>query len=315
MLLARLAAAAVLAGSIAALAPPAAGAATGSFTCQASAARVSLTGAPTLDPFVANAGNSPCVAEQRALVSPTTVGPLTIQALTVNTGVDQNGATARARVTSPALGQPLPLSADVLDASVTYTCVNGRPEASSTSTVVGLVAAAQTFAVPPGGAPLTVPLGPLGTLDVNKTLTSGNTLTRQALSLTTPLGTVVISEASVGFTGNPCAAAPSTPSRPATPSPGTARLTTKPNVRGIGRCVRGSFRAIVTGRHIRSVTFRRDGHKLATDGKKPFTTLVRAHAGRHRLTARVTFTAASGTSPRTLSLRYLNCARAPVFTG
>ena len=212
----------------------------------------------------------------------------------------------------------LTVSADVLDASAGYSCVDGRPLATSASRVVGLTVNGQSVTVPPDDAPVTQDLGALGTLELNQTVPGNGTVTRRALALTKPLGSVVVGEASAGIVGDPCAPAASLPAAesPAPSGPGTARLTTRPRVRAAGRCVRASFVATVTGRHIQRVVFRRDGRRLFVDTDAPFRTLVGPRAGRHRLTARVSFTAASGTPPRTLALRYRNCARPrPAFTG
>lgn len=82
-----------------------------------------------------------------------------------------------------------------------------------------------------------------------------------------------------------------------------------------GRCVAGAFRAAVTGRRIARVVFALDGRPLKADGRAPFDVRVRTVPGRHRLIARVTFAPASGTRPRTLTLRFTRCSPAPTFTG
>ena len=87
---------------------------------------------------------------------------------------------------------------------------------------------------------------------------------------------------------------------------GTARLRrTSPTSRH--RCGAG-FGATVTGREIARVVFRLDGKRIATRTGSPFRVFVRALAGRHRLTARVTFT--DDTRARTLRLGYRACAAA-----
>lgn len=104
-----------------------------------------------------------------------------------------------------------------------------------------------------------------------------------------------------------------------TPARGTATLTTSPRSVarrisrfGTSRCVYTDFRAVVTGRSIRRVVFSRDGRTIATRNRAPYSTMVRAGAGVHRVRARVTFT--NGAPPRTLTLRFRICepARASV---
>ena len=88
--------------------------------------------------------------------------------------------------------------------------------------------------------------------------------------------------------------------------------------------MRNPFDVTVTGRAIRSVTFSVDGRRIAT---------VRAKAGRtkfkvtinprgqsrrvHRVTARITFSKASGSASTVRRLTYRTTAvtRAPRFTG
>ncbi|HWI08603.1 MAG TPA: ice-binding family protein [Solirubrobacteraceae bacterium] len=96
---------------------------------------------------------------------------------------------------------------------------------------------------------------------------------------------------------------------------GTALFTTSPRAiartvarSGIRRCVDGRFRAVVTGLFIRRVVFSLGGRVIATRTRSPFTTLVRAGAGVHRVSARVTFR--DGTPAATLRMRFRACAEA-----
>jgi hypothetical protein len=96
---------------------------------------------------------------------------------------------------------------------------------------------------------------------------------------------------------------------------GTAVLTTVPRSVartvgrfGTGRCVGGTFRAVVTGRRIRRVVFSRGGRTIATRSKSPFGVSVKTGPGIHTLKAAVTFT--DGTPAKTLRLRFRSCAPA-----
>jgi hypothetical protein len=77
---------------------------------------------------------------------------------------------------------------------------------------------------------------------------------------------------------------------------------------GTGRCVGGTFRAVVTGRLIRRVVFSLGGRTIATVSKSPFGVSVKTGAGVHTLRAAVTFTDA--TPAKTLTLRFRSCAPA-----
>jgi hypothetical protein len=100
---------------------------------------------------------------------------------------------------------------------------------------------------------------------------------------------------------------------------GRARL------RGPSGCVYRTFRANVSGRQIRRVTFFVDGRRVAIrqarNGQRTFTARVtpgRLSLGVHRVTARVVFRTASRTRARTLVLSFQHCARqapSPQFTG
>jgi uncharacterized repeat protein (TIGR01451 family) len=115
----------------------------------------------------------------------------------------------------------------------------------------------------------------------------------------------------------PPATTPSGAVLPATIVSGLARL------RGPSGCVDRSFRARVTGRSIASVAFYVDGElvKRFTGARASYSIKVRPRGlgfGRHRVVARVTFLAASGTPARRLPLTFRRCAQAtvtPRFTG
>jgi hypothetical protein len=74
-----------------------------------------------------------------------------------------------------------------------------------------------------------------------------------------------------------------------------------------GSC-RDGFRARVRGKKIKRVVFSMDGKRISSRSKSPFAVSVRGLAGRHQVTARVTFTDA--TRAKTLKLGYRACAAA-----
>ena len=94
-------------------------------------------------------------------------------------------------------------------------------------------------------------------------------------------------------------------------------------LRGPSGCVKQAFRARVSGRSIASVTFFVDGKraKKITGSHASYALKVRPGRfgfGRHKVVAKVQFTAASGTKARSLPLTFRRCAQgavAPRFTG
>jgi uncharacterized repeat protein (TIGR01451 family) len=102
-------------------------------------------------------------------------------------------------------------------------------------------------------------------------------------------------------------------------SPGVARLA------GPGGCIGRSFSARVSGSKIARVVFTIDGRRVKTLRKpnkgKSFVLSVnprKYRVGKHRLVAKVTFTAASKTRAKTMRLTFFRCSRKvapPRFTG
>jgi hypothetical protein len=89
-----------------------------------------------------------------------------------------------------------------------------------------------------------------------------------------------------------------------------------PKLKVAGTCVTTRIRASVSGDGIKKVTYMVDGRVLKTVKRSPFklNTVVRnLAAGRHRLTATVTFKAA-GTAPKVMTKPFARCS-APNFTG
>ena len=95
------------------------------------------------------------------------------------------------------------------------------------------------------------------------------------------------------------------------------------SLRGPSGCVYRAFTARVRGRRIARVRFYLDGRLVKTmeDRRRLYTVKLRPRGldlGFHRVTARVSFVAASRTASRTLRLTFRRCARqtvAPRFTG
>jgi hypothetical protein len=292
-----------------ALLPPAASASpTGSFSCRASAARIALAGGtvPTIEPFIANGADAPCLADTENVLTPTTVGPLSVNAVNVTTVITSSDAGASSTVTNPTvtLGG-LVVHADVLSAAAGYRCVNGTAQPFTSGQVVALTIDGHTIAIPPG-TNVTVPLGPLGTLVLNQVLTSSTAVVRRAVALVTPLGTIIISEATADLSGTPCASSATTGA-----TKGTAHLVVTPTgtarLIAANRCVNKTFDATVLGTEISRVVFSVDGKRLATRNSSPYRVAIDPTPGHHVLTARVTFLPASDTAPRTLRLPYTGC--------
>jgi hypothetical protein len=180
----------------------------GQFSCRASAIRVA--GLPligTIEPFVANPRVVPCRAQNDSLLSNVTVGPVSAGAVEAVTAVIPGfGAGSFARVVGANVAIGPGIGAEVLRANASVTCSSGSPVLGSESQVTRLVIGTNTVAVPPGHFHITIP--GVGTLHLNETITTPNSVTRRALWLQTPsalLPEVVIAEAHADYTGNPCA--------------------------------------------------------------------------------------------------------------
>lgn len=75
-----------------------------------------------------------------------------------------------------------------------------------------------------------------------------------------------------------------------------------------GRKCTDGFTARVRGRLIKSVVFRLDGKRVSTRRRSPFQVYVKAAAGKHKVTARVSYKDA--TRAKTMTLAYRGCASA-----
>ena len=125
--------------------------------------------------------------------------------------------------------------------------------------------------------------------------------------------------------GNPPSVTPDAVPPGTTPGGGVlpdSRVSGRARLRGPSGCVKRAFRARVRGRSIASVTFFVDGRKVKTVRRgNAFRLKVKPSKyglGRHKIVARVRFTAASGTKARKLQLTFRRCAQgavAPRFTG
>jgi hypothetical protein len=75
---------------------------------------------------------------------------------------------------------------------------------------------------------------------------------------------------------------------------------------GLGRCVSGRFKAVVSGALIRRVVFSLGGRTIATRSHSPFAVSIDGRSGIHTLRAHITFT--DGTRPADLKLVFRTCA-------
>lgn len=195
------------------------------FSCRASAVRVALAGQTLLEPVVANTADTPCADGTAAIISPTDIGPVRLNVANADTALtpdnlaaapvaDGDNAAAMATVTNPVVDlQGIRLTADAVGATVTTVCRAGQavPAGNSFVADIELTIAGQAtpIVIPAGNEPFTLdlPLG-LGTLLLNQTVTENGRTTQRALELRLPtdssIANVVVGEASVGLTGNPC---------------------------------------------------------------------------------------------------------------
>ena len=160
-------------------------------TCRASAARVTVPAVElTVEPVRANANGTPCTSQSASTVAPTTVGPLSADA--VGAFTDGSGAAFASAAHATVVLGPLTVGVTAVEASATAPCGTAPV---GTSRVVGLSINGETIVLPPDDEPVDIPLGPLGSVSLNKETVENGVLTRRAVEIVTPLGTVVLAEA------------------------------------------------------------------------------------------------------------------------
>lgn len=217
------------------------------FSCRASAVRVALVGQTLLEPTIANAPDAPCADGTSAIIAPTDIGPVRVNVANADTTLDPddlaaapaaNGDAARAlaTVTNPVVDlQAIRITADALGATASSVCQAGVPTTTGTSVVanINVTVGGATIPVvlPDANAPVDLDLGIARLLLNQQTVVNGR-LIQRALELRVPsdasIANVVIGEATVGTTGNPCAAA-------ATPPPTTPQCSDTTDNDGDGR--------------------------------------------------------------------------------
>jgi hypothetical protein len=177
------------------------------FSCRASALRVSTL--INLEPFVANAQQTPCATASSGLIPPTNVGPVTVSVLTANTstatgaGAASSVATVRISLAPVALLGITVIDAQILSTTAGASCANGYPVFNSSSTIAKLtINGSQVLNLnQPGTIGLLI-----GTVYLNENVVSATSVTRRALRVSVPLLNlnVVVAESTAGVTGNPC---------------------------------------------------------------------------------------------------------------
>ncbi len=180
--------------------------AAGGFGCRGSAVRLTGLGVVNLEPAVANALGTPCASQSTSIVS--VPAPLStvlgLNAASAQTSVSAAGVTAQSGVVDPLfLGLFGGIQVQSLTAQAQDRCVRGSAAASSSSQVVGLTVNGRSYGTI--STPLTINVPLVGTLYVNQTVSGNGNVAQRALELSTALGTdLVLGEASVGASGNPC---------------------------------------------------------------------------------------------------------------
>lgn len=178
--------------------------------CRASAARGVLNGF-TVEPVRANAPTDPCRDDKMAVVEPTTVGPVSVNAIgaftNANAPTEAPGAAALASIAGMTVtaGQfRVEFTGGYAEAA--YRCIAGVPAASSTSRVLAVTVNGQSISVPLDDSPQSVALDDRGSfVAFNRTAITSAGITRQAAILhVVDAGELVIGEAVVTLGANPC---------------------------------------------------------------------------------------------------------------
>jgi hypothetical protein len=191
-------------------AAPASAAPRDHFTCRASALRVQAPPALSLlnaEPVVANRQSDPCASGHAAIAN----APAALSGL-LSTGVATATTTSASASGSSGAGltnlTTLGLSLDSATASARYGCSGATATPLATSSVVDL-RDADGMPITTSG-PVSLPGGGSADVELNRTVTTATSVTRQAVQITALTGAdagtqIVIGEASAGISGNPCA--------------------------------------------------------------------------------------------------------------
>jgi hypothetical protein len=197
----------LLLGAIAAPATAAGvGADTGTFSCTASALRVTLLDS-TIEPIVANPADAPCADDSKGLVGPVAIGPIVINGVaSADTAAAPGGGHADSSVTNIEVGPGF--AAEVLSSSADASCTDGQPSFSSAGEVVNVRIGGTVVEIPADQGAVTLDIPGIGTLYLNEVVTTSTSITRRALRLDTVLLDVVIAESKADVEGTPCDATP-----------------------------------------------------------------------------------------------------------
>ena len=201
----------------------AAGDPAGHFTCRASALRITAPVVGTLEPVTANPQNDPCESESNNLLTlPTPLG--TVSLLNAATEAEKRAAQATASLVDANLlipvGEGQSVQIQVAQATARAECqVNPqgrptaqRPEFSSSSSVLFLAINGQEFVNV--NEPQVIEIPGVGTVAFNQTTQQSTERgpkpeenVQRAVEINIPAAgvNVVIGEAMVDFTGQPCA--------------------------------------------------------------------------------------------------------------
>ena len=331
----RLIAAGIVSAALALIAPSLAPAADGTFSsCRASATSVVLLGGAPLEPTVANAPGSPCVAEVRSTGTPSTGGTLALGAASAETTISANRVTADARLTDVGVNLLLLLNVGIsaANAQVGYTCANGVPVAGAASQIAGITINGATLNIVDPTKPATIDLGPIAKISLNQTTVTANSITQRAIVIESELlaTRIVIGEATASISGNPCTTGgvpnppdgtppPTTTTPPTTTGPGQTIFVSVPgftagfNTGGqviAGACAQRRFTFNVRGRGLASTTYFLDGRRVKKVGRNVSSSITvdpsKLSPGAHRIRAVTTFLGGR-VKPKTLNLSFLNC--------
>jgi Ca2+-binding RTX toxin-like protein len=199
----------------------AAAATTSPFGCRASLARVGLGGSTLAEPLVANSANTPCATETKGVNTvnvPSAAnqfingGPAAVFTFSSTSQSSPAGPVAPGAASLASVdGVTIPTSSGNIVlvgpayAQVSYACVNGKLTSESKTTLNALEINGNRLALVPDQG-MTIQLGGGAYLAVNEKLQTANSLTARLVDLHIPgLADVVVGEATVSYTGDPCA--------------------------------------------------------------------------------------------------------------